>query len=312
MLRPTILLLATVSMSAFGAEESALHWQRTDSTVSLQRGDQVVWRFNHGAQDTKPCFHPLALDGGPNLTWFRPADHPWHRSLWFSWKFINGVNYWEEDKATGQSAGRTETLNTRIENRPDFSARITQQLHYRPGTNHPVLAEERVIEVTAPAADGSYSMDWTMTFKALDEVLLDRTPLPHEPGGQVFGGYAGLSIRLVRELADVQAVTTAGPAAFASNRFRGKSPFLDYSGNLGGREVGVAVIDHPQNLNAPSPWYAINDPVMRYFSPAVICYGAHKMKSGESFTLRYRVILHPGRWDVERLEKASAKFAGGH
>ena len=26
---------------------------------------------------------------------------------------------------------------------------------------------------------------------------LDRTPLPHEPGGRVYGGYAGLSLRLV-------------------------------------------------------------------------------------------------------------------
>ena len=312
MLRPTIFLLATVSLSTFAAENSALRWHWTESMIALQRGEQVVWRFNHSAQDTKPCFHPLALDGGPNLTWFRPDDHPWHRGLWFSWKYINRVNYWEEDKTTGQSAGRTETLSTRVENRPDFSARIAQQLHYRPGTNNPVLAEERVIEVTAPAADGSYSMDWTLTFKALGEVTLDRTPLPNEPGGQVFGGYAGLSIRLVRELADVRAVTTVGPAVFASNRFRGKSPFLDYSGSLAGREVGVAVLDHPQNLNAPSPWYAINDPVMRFFSPAVICYGPHKMKSGESFTLRYRIILHPGRWEVERLEKESAKFAGGH
>jgi hypothetical protein len=148
-----------------------------------------------------------------------------------------------------------------------------------------------------------------LTFTAADApVIFDRTPLPGEPGGQVYGGYAGLSVRLANAFQDVKAATTAGPAQFKDARFRGKSPGLDYSGLLEGRVMGIAILDHPQNLNAPSPWYAIYDQVMRFFSPAVVCYGPHTLAAGQSFTLRYRVLVHEGRWDAARIEREAARF----
>jgi hypothetical protein len=76
---------------------------------------------------------------------------------------------------------------------------------------------------------------------------------------------------------------------------------MDYSGSLAGRDYGIAILDHPGNLNSPSPWYAIHGPIMRYFSPAVLCYGPHIMKTGDTLTLRYRVVVHPERWDADRL-----------
>jgi hypothetical protein len=72
--------------------------------------------------------------------------------------------------------------------------------------------------------------------------------------------------------------------------------------------MGIAILDHAENLNAPSPWYAINTPVMRYFSPAVICYGAHTLKAGKTLTLKYRVFVHPYRWDEDRLKREVAGF----
>ena len=64
-----------------------------------------------------------------------------------------------------------------------------------------------MIDVSPPQADGAYCLDWTMVFTALTEVVLDRTPLPSEPGGKVWGGYAGLSARLSTELTDEQRMT---------------------------------------------------------------------------------------------------------
>jgi len=98
------------------------------------------------------------------------------------------------------------------------------------------------------------------------------------------------------------------PVQFAANRFRGKAAALDYSGTLSNREAGFAIIDHTSNLNAPSPWYVINEPVMHYFSPAVICYKVHTLKAGQSMTLRYRVVVHPGRWSAAQLNTESVRF----
>jgi len=48
---------------------------------------------------------------------------------------------------------------------------------------------------------------------------------------------------------------------------------------------------------------------MRYFSPAVIQNGPHTLKSSQSFTLRYRVVVHSGRWSAEQLREAANRYA---
>jgi hypothetical protein len=50
-------------------------------------------------------FNHVICQDGPVLTWLRPPDHPWHHGLWFSWKTVNGLNYWEEYE-NGESEGK--------------------------------------------------------------------------------------------------------------------------------------------------------------------------------------------------------------
>jgi hypothetical protein len=309
-MRAPILVSLALGLAAAAASLKAAHaWKTAPGQVALEHDGQTLWQFLYREQETKPCFHPLALPGGPALTWHRPADHRWHCALWFSWKYLNQVNYWEEDAKTGLPTGRTEWSAPQIEMRPDFSARLQMELTYRPAQGAPVLREQRTIAVAPPAADGTQQQDWTCTFTALaPEVVLDRTPPPPGPDGRGPGGYAGLSVRLVREFEDVQVCTSTGAVSLATGRFRGKALAVDYSGRVGDQVCGFAFLDHPQNLHSPSPWYVINDGPMRFVNAAVLCFDPHRLKQGESFTLRYRVILHPGRWTPERLQQETARF----
>src|SRR5690606_6733080 len=147
---------------------------------------------------------------GPNLAWARPADHPWHYGLWFSWKLVNGVNYWEEDRTTGHGEGRTTVTKLELERRRDHSARIDMEVSYHLATDPPerfVLKERRTLEISAPNEKGAYLIDWQAVHESGSEpVRLDRTPLPHEPRGSVSGGYAGLSFRF-RPMSDRAAAT---------------------------------------------------------------------------------------------------------
>ena len=95
------LLLAAAALGA-GPEGA---WKQTDHSLALMRGPAIAWQFNYKPEEGKPYFHPITVAGSTVLTDLRPADHPWHRTLWFSWKYINGVLYWEEDQ-DGQSTGR--------------------------------------------------------------------------------------------------------------------------------------------------------------------------------------------------------------
>ncbi len=293
------------------AAEGRLDWKWEAGAVSLVQGDQTLWQFNFGTNATKPFFHPLAVAGGPALTWDQPPDHPWHRALWFSWKYLNGVNYWEPAAGAPVSEGRTEWDPPRILTRADRSARIEMDLRYRPAGGKPVLTERRAIELLPPGPDGALVQDWTLAFRAGEQdVTLSRTPLPGEPGGQPWGGYAGLSVRFAREFVEARAMTSLSAVEFKDGTHRSKAPAMDYSGRVGGIEAGVAILDHPSNLNSPSPWYAIRDDTMRYFSPAVLCFQAHTLKAGGELRLRYRLIAHPGRWTAEQLRQTAERFAG--
>jgi len=289
-------------------------WEHEPGKAVARLGPKgVLWRFHFDPALHLPYFD-LATTDGRLLTWNRPPDHPWHHALWWAWKFLGGVNYWEIDPRTGKGPGRTGWKPPRITTRPDGSARIEMDLEYRPADHPPgapaVLTERRVVEVSPPAPDGTYHLDWTSTFTAGPKpVVFDRTPIPGQPGGKPWGGYAGLSVRLAKDLRERRAVSSDGPVRLQGDKYRGRHTAMDYAGTLGPGPVGIAILDHPKNLRAPTPWYVIVSRTMSYFSPAVLCYGPYTLGAGESMTLRYRVLVHTGRWDAERLRQEYARFA---
>lgn len=300
-----LLLLARPAAAA----KTVTFEEQEGKALTARYGDQILWQF-HFAQDLpKPYFHPVALPGGSVLTWNSPPDHRWHHGLWFCWKFINGVNYWEPNQ-TGTPDGKTEWQVVKIDRQSDGRAVIRMTLQYRTGDAPPVLTERRSITLSPPDDSGSFHMDWHCIFKAeTKDVVLDRTPLPDEPGGQPWGGYAGLSVRFAKELTDREATTEKGAVEFnAQSRFRGTANVMDYAGKIGDQDAGIAICDHPSNLHHPSPWYAIRSDVMSYFSPAVICYGPYTLKAGTSFGLRYRVIIHRDKWDSKCLQEQYDRF----
>ncbi|MHC4640004.1 MAG: DUF6807 family protein [Planctomycetota bacterium] len=275
-------------------------WRQTDSSLALLNCGKVVWQLNFDKKEDKPYFHPVGLADGTELTWLRPADHRWHRALWFSWKFINGVNYWEEDPATGLSPGRTEVAEVKVVLHDDWSAQIVMNLRYHPVAKSTVLTEMRVITVSAPDASGRYRIDCYSLFTAgQKDVLLDRTPIPGEQGGKGWGGYAGLSVRMAKATRGWQFVDSKGRK---NKQAHGKKArWVDFSGELpDGKEAGITIFDHPDNLWHPSPWYV--EKGMPYFSPAVLFDKPYTIAARESLELWYRILIHPDRIDKDVLE----------
>ena len=87
-------------------------------------------------------------------------------------------------------------------------------MSYHPPGKPAVLTELRTLEVSPPAADRSYFIDWLGVFTAGDgDVRLDRTPILGEPHGVSHGGYAGVSLRLAPALRGWQFADSEGPVA---------------------------------------------------------------------------------------------------
>ncbi len=309
-----LLCLSIVAASRPQAPPIRLRWVESDGiSLALAGPSGEVWRLNYGPDLDHAYFHPLSTPEGTVLTADKPADHIWHHGLWFSWKYINGVNYWEVEPKTGHPAGRTSWTRVIIENRPDFSAHIALDLDYRPvGEARPVLAERRSIEISAPGDTGIYALDWTSVFTASTDLVFGRTPMPGEPGGQVNGGYAGLAVRLAVGLLEREPITSDGPVGEMKNdRYRGNHIGMDYSGLADGRPAGIAVLDHPANPRSPSPWYVVRSAAMSFFNPALLSPAVLSLRAGEKMTLRYRILIHPGRWDAARLRAEHKRYARG-
>ena len=298
---------------ALAAAPAASHaeWRRDDSMLTWRSQDDVLWTFSFDAQKGKPFFHPLSPGGGASLTNFRPEDHPWHYGLWFSWKYINGVNYWEEDRGTGRAQGATQWDPPEIDARADGGASIRMQLRYRHPDGRIDLHEERTLEISPPDEHG-YSIDWRMRFRAGKQgAVLDRTPMPGEPGGKVNGGYAGLSARIASAPVEVTMLSSDVTIdEFASDRARPQAPAVAANFVDGGRQLGgLAILSDPANAGERAPWYLINAPEgMRFMCAAVLAPQVRKLAPGEEWTLNYRIVVQRIAWTPATLRAATQSW----
>ena len=287
-------------------------WRQTDSSLALLNNGRIIWQFNFDKKQGKPYFHPVCLTDGTELTWRRPPDHPWHYGLWFSWKYINGLNYWEEDRKTGLSQGRTEITSIEVKPHDDYSAQIAMQLSYHPPGQPAVLTESCRIRIGKPDKDGRYRIDWISLFTAgAGNVLLDRTPITGEKDGKSWGGYAGLSVRLAKNVTNWHLTDSEGRKDLQAHGK--KARWMNFGGRAAeSKDFSIAVFDHPDNLRHPSPGFVIMDPKVPfgYFSPALLFNKPYTLPAGKSFSLKYRILIHPGQAQKNLLEAEWKSFSG--
>ena len=309
-----LLLLQSAQVWAKDAAGPKPHydWRQTDTSLVLLNNERVVWQFNFDKKQGKPYFHPVCLTDGAELTWHRPPDHPWHYGLWFSWKYINSLKYWEEDSDTGLSQGLTEINSIDARPHDDYSAQIAMQLSYHPPGQPAVLTESCLIRVGKPDKDGRYHIDWTSRFTAgAADVLLDRTPITGEKDGQSWGGYAGLSVRIAKNISGWYLADSEGRKNLEVHGK--KARWMNFGGRTAeSKDFSIALFDHPNNLRHPSPGFVIMDPKVPfgYFSPALLFNKPYTLPAGKNFSLKYRVLIHPGKAEKNLLEAEWKSFSG--
>ena len=303
------MLAALCFVTADAADAPAYRWKTEKDSLSLMAGDQVVYTCQFAAENSYPYIHPVSLPGGPVLTAMAPKDHPWHRGLWFSWKFLNGVNYWEfPAERPNQPDGKTAVTGPATVQASGATATVKLRLEYSKA--QVVLVEERTLAGSFPRPDGSYIIDWTSKFTAKDQdVVFERTPPQEAP----WGGYGGLGFRASKTMREFRAIDSEGRTGRAGAH--GKAArWMDFSGVFGEPDekptaAGTAIFDHPSNPRHPAPWYLSDTTDLPYFGPALLFAEPMTLKASESFAVRYRILVHPGPGDKTALEKEYQEFA---
>lgn len=298
---------------------SGLRWRElTDGVGEVQASDgsplaRYSWlRANHPYFDQ---IRPLSHRGV--LTTHAPHDHRWHHGLWWSWKFVNDVLFWEDHPQYGGNRaglGRSIVTDHAVEE-SDGTVLLTDQLAWRVNaTEEDLLREHRSVRIAADADGHYWTMDWDQTWSADIPVYLDVTPWP----ANTWGGYAGLNYRPARSMATDETIVGDGRRGVAA--LHGEpSAWAAYSGIVDGAESdepnkpahgSIALLQHPDNPRYPSPIYCFSAATdFGFLATAPLMREPLQLDRAASLRLRTRVIVLGAAADVDKLAEAHHTYA---
>ena len=92
------------------------------------------------------------------------------------------------------------------------------------------------------------------------------------------------------------------------------SAWVDYTGPVSGRTLGIAILNHPDSFRYPTTWH-VRD--YGLFAANPFCWhdfglgksGEHTIPAGETITFRYRVLVHVGDTATSEIPAAFRTYA---
>jgi hypothetical protein len=316
--------------SARAAEGSVKFKKQTDS-VEVLIGGKPFATYYFGRNSPKPYMAPLRSARGTVVTRGFPMrtdipgerhDHPHHRGLFFAHGDINGIDFWGE----GQASKASQTVNgvyypTAGElptGRTAFQKLDQVKSHGKSGT---VKAEFKLLAPDGKAI-GAETQEYTFRGDASSRTidctftLIANQGVPLKMVDTKEGTFA---IRVVNGLTEpnLKMVNSEGKVG-VDNIWGKRANWVDYSGEVDGESLGIAIFDNPANIKHPTYWHARD-----YGLFAVNPFGEHDfyhdlkrdgsvtIAKGESLTLRYRVLIHHGDAAEAQIAAAYTRYAMG-
>jgi Family of unknown function (DUF6807) len=317
--RVCTLLLVSCVPAAFAANVS---FQKGDGQIEVSVDGKPFTTFYYGPPAPKPYLHPLRAADGTIVTRLYPMenvegethDHPHHRGLWFTHGNVNGLDFWANEPNQEGVTNPGKIVLRKIEQVDNASGTIRASFDWQTPDGKLVLTEDRTMVFNGDA--GRRTIDFDVTFTA--------GPEPVKFGDTKEGMFA---IRLATPLEEPHPrakgpertgkIVNAEGKTGEKNNWGKRSAWVDYSGKLNGKPVGVAIFDNPSNPKHPTYWH-----VRSYGLFAANIFGEHDfyddktkdgsvtVEPGKALRFRYRVVIHAGDTQtagIADLYKAYAK-----
>lgn len=289
--------------------------RRQDGKLRVEIGGNLFTEY-HFRDTPRPFCHPVLGPGGVPMTRDWPMkespgeekDHPHHRSLWFAHGKVNGLDFWSDGKEAGKivhqkflavKSGKTSGL-IRAENLWVSAAGITvcsdeRTLRFHAGDNPRIMDFEIILKACRGNVTFGDTKEGTLALRLAETLRLKPNSFNKDkPAG-----------RIVLDTGIRDAAAWGQRAAWC-----------DYSGQINGRPVGVAVFDHPGNPRHPTWWH-----VRDYGLFAANPFGAHDFEkkpegtgdlvipAGESIVFRHRFVFHDGDEQTAGIAALYGKYA---
>jgi hypothetical protein len=289
--------------------------------IAVEINGKPFTDFYIGGDVSKPALWPLRAASGTYVTRAWPLekaedeaniakpDHPHQRGMWFAHAKVNGLDFWN-----------IAPLDQRPYNQPDRGKIVLNKLgevkggqkqgsiaatfDWKDHDGKTLLTESRVM--TFYADKDLRTIDFDITLMAREKVTF----------GDEKDGLFGVRIRpVLQEQGGTGHITNADGQAGEKAVWGKPSNWCDYSGEIAGEKVGIAILDNPANPGHPVRWHARG---YGLFAANPFAHGSmdkseHEtptaLEAGNSLRFRYRMIIHPGDAKSADIAGQWAKYA---
>jgi Methane oxygenase PmoA len=272
---------------------------KSKEEVTFKDGDKVVTKYVFGGDIPKPHFWPVHAPDGTLVTATSPGNHKHHKSIWFchgdvipeGLELIVCVEVGEPKVADG-----VVTLTTKNE--------------WRTPDGDKILDEVRVLTVRKAGNGYLIGFDIDLHASACDLKFGDT-----KEGS--FGTRMSEEITTEKKLNDT--LTADGGRKGEKAIWGHPVSWMDSSGKVDGKEVGLAVFDHPKNpVRATSHGRAYGLMAANPFGREKSFPPSQKgkteltaMKKGDHLKLKYAAFAHTGDAKAGGVEEAYKLFSEG-
>ncbi len=273
-----------------------------------------------GAGLTKPYLHPLRAASGTYVTRMwpmenvpeeekTPKDHLHQRGLWFGHEKVNGLDFWNID-ASYTTPNRGTIVLRKLGDVMSGQDRgsIAATFEWTDLAGRVLLTESRVMTFYADPRLRIVDFDITLT------------PAVKVTFGDAKDGAFGLRLRpaLQEDHGSGHIVNSDGLSG-EKGAWGKPANWCDYSGEIAGEELGIAILDHPANPHHPVRWhvrgyglFAANPFGLAAFTNDKSLDGSLTVEPGQTLRYRYRVIIHPGDAKTADIAGLWQKYSSGN
>lgn len=241
-----------------------------------------------------------------------PSLEPHQRPLYFAHGNIDGYDFWGEqvfEKYYGSEAGRSRYGRMAIRKidevrggpesgtvRATFDllgpeqkalAEETQQYTFHGDTSSRVIDCEFVIHANHDAVKMGDTKEGTFAIRVAPELTAPRGRMVNSEGGE------------------------GEPQIWGK-----RADWVDYDGVIDGHTLGIAIFDSPKSFRHPTYWhardyglFAANPFGIKEFTRNPAQDGSYTIRSGQSLTFRYRVLIHEGTYKDARVAENYHEYA---
>jgi Methane oxygenase PmoA len=335
-MRNSLLCIFGLCLPGFAAEPAPVKATKTTSAIEFTIGDELFTRCVFGAEVAKPFLWPLNAPGEIPVTRAWPmqkglpnetTDHVHQKSAWFCHgdvipegielkvhsadKHVKGVDFWSE--TTGH--GKIVCTDVGEVTSKDGIGRAVTKNEWQTSDGMKILDEQRIVTVR--------------NFGDARLVVLDidlNASVCPITFGDTKEGSMGVRVndtfRLNGPKSDGGIVSADGSTAKAPAKdnlpmWGKRADWHDYSGTVDGKMVGIAIFDHPKNLQRAA-WHTrayglmAANPFGRAGSGFPDVKGDTelvKIAKGDHLKLRYGILVHRGDAKESKVADIFKQFA---